>query len=82
VIARTPDAARRWAQALRRSVGVRLALEGDFRFDGGMHFTCVAEVKGLEFDYVIVPMHRRRSTRARMNRAARCTWRSRAPCTR
>ena len=55
VIARTPDAARRWAQVLRRSADVRLAQDGDFRFDGGMHVTCVAEVKGLEFDYVIVP---------------------------
>ena len=55
VIARTPEAARRWAHALRHSADVRLALDGDFRFDGGRHATCVAEVKGLEFDYVVVP---------------------------
>jgi hypothetical protein len=55
VIARTPETARRWFSALRHSADVRLALEGDFRFDGGMHVTCVVEVKGLEFDYVIVP---------------------------
>lgn len=55
VIARTPEAARRWAQGLRHCADVRLALDGDFRFDGGMQVTCVAEVKGLEFDYVVVP---------------------------
>jgi len=56
VIARTPEGARRWAEVLRRSgVDVQLALEGDFRFGRGLHVTCVAEVKGLEFDYVVVP---------------------------
>ena len=55
VIARTPALAQRWAQVLGRSVSVQLALDGDFRFGRGMHVTCVAEVKGLEFDYVIVP---------------------------
>ncbi|HKA15930.1 MAG TPA: 3'-5' exonuclease [Myxococcota bacterium] len=55
VIARTPGGARRWAHALGRAVSVQLALDGDFRFGRGTHVTCVAEVKGLEFDYVIVP---------------------------
>jgi hypothetical protein len=55
LVARTPAAARRWAHALARSVDVQLALDGDFRFGHGMHVTCVSEVKGLEFDYVIVP---------------------------
>jgi DNA helicase IV len=55
LIARTAEAARRWAGALGRSVDLQLALDGDFRFGRGMHVTCVPEVKGLEFDYVIVP---------------------------
>src|SRR5262249_46967723 len=37
LIARTPEAALRWAQSLGRSVDVQLALDGDFRFGRGMH---------------------------------------------
>jgi len=33
----------------------RLVLEGDFGFQPGIDVTHVASVKGLEFDYVIVP---------------------------
>jgi DNA helicase-2/ATP-dependent DNA helicase PcrA len=36
-------------------VPAKLALEGDFDFDAGTHVTCVPEVKGLEFDFVVVP---------------------------
>lgn len=34
---------------------VRLAIDGEFVFKPGVDFTEVAQVKGLEFDYVIVP---------------------------
>jgi superfamily I DNA/RNA helicase len=32
-----------------------LALDGEFDFQPGISVTCVADVKGLEFDYAIVP---------------------------
>jgi DNA helicase-2/ATP-dependent DNA helicase PcrA len=34
---------------------LRLALEGAFDFRPGVTVTCVQEVKGLEFDCVVVP---------------------------
>jgi DNA helicase IV len=55
LICRTPEAARRLYGHLRRGLGLRLALQGDYNFVGGINVTCVQESKGLEFDYVIVP---------------------------
>jgi len=55
VICRTPEGARRLVQVLRLGVGARLALDGDFALRPGVDVTCVREVKGLEFDHVIVP---------------------------
>ena len=55
VVARTPESARRVASWLRRGVDVRLALEGDFHFGPGIQVTAVREVKGLEFDHVVIP---------------------------
>ncbi|MBM4380340.1 MAG: ATP-binding domain-containing protein [Deltaproteobacteria bacterium] len=55
VIARTPDAARNVSHALRHALDVRLAFDGDFDFRPGVTVTCVQEVKGLEFDHVVVP---------------------------
>jgi DNA helicase IV len=55
VICRTAAAARRQCAQLRRGVGVRLALDGDFKLGAGVNVTCVGEAKGLEFDHVIVP---------------------------
>jgi hypothetical protein len=55
VICRTPHTAERLARLLARGVDARLARDGDFRFKSPVEVTCVAEVKGLEFDYVIVP---------------------------
>lgn len=55
VIARTADSARRFAAVLARGEEVRLALDGDFRFGPGVQVTAVREVKGLEFDHVIIP---------------------------
>ncbi len=55
VITRTQEGARTWAQALRHSVEVRVAFNGHFDFRPGVTVTCVPEVKGLEFDIVVVP---------------------------
>ncbi len=55
VILRTPEQARHVAKALGYSVPVHLALNGDFVFRPGVLVTSVAEVKGLEFDVVVLP---------------------------
>jgi hypothetical protein len=55
LICRTREAARRLAQHLRRGLGLRLALDGDYQFVGGINVTSVQEAKGLEFDYVVIP---------------------------
>ncbi|HWL84599.1 MAG TPA: ATP-binding domain-containing protein [Polyangiaceae bacterium] len=55
VIARDARAARAWHEVLQRSVAARLVLDGDFAFGPGVEVTEVAQVKGLEFDFVIVP---------------------------
>lgn len=54
VICRTPEAARRVHQRLRGAT-TTLALDGDFPFRPGVVVTCVAEIKGLEFDLVVLP---------------------------
>jgi len=55
VIARDAPAARELHQVLSRALAARLALDGNFAFAPGIEVTEIAEVKGLEFDYVIVP---------------------------
>ncbi|HEX2571072.1 MAG TPA: ATP-binding domain-containing protein [Polyangia bacterium] len=55
IICRTPAGATRLARILRWGLDLRLALHGDFDFGPGVSVTSVEEVKGLEFDYVIVP---------------------------
>jgi len=55
LIARSPELARLWARWLGHALPVHLALDGDFPFGPGLIATCVAEVKGLEFDVVILP---------------------------
>lgn len=55
VIARTPAAAARLARLLGRGLDVRLVREGAFDFAPGIQVTHVQEVKGLEFDLVVVP---------------------------
>lgn len=55
VILRSAESARRTARGLGRGLPVRLALDGNFDFKRGISVTCVAEVKGLEFEYVLVP---------------------------
>lgn len=55
VIARTPEAAEGLYRVLADLPEARLVLEGDFSFLPGIDVTDVDNVKGLEFDYVIVP---------------------------
>ena len=49
-----PDAAQ-LARVLQLALPVHLALEGAFHFGPGAQVTCVPEVKGLEFDHVVIP---------------------------
>jgi hypothetical protein len=57
VVAHTEPAARRCWDGLRLAddLDARLVLDGRFPFTPGIDVTTVAEVKGLEFDYVAVP---------------------------
>ena len=55
VVCRTPEAARRTAALLSRGEDVSLVERGEFRFARGVEVTCVQEVKGLEFDHVLMP---------------------------
>lgn len=56
VVCRTPEAAARVGALLARGDDlVRLVRGGDFRFAAGVEVACVQEVKGLEFDHVVVP---------------------------
>jgi hypothetical protein len=55
VICRTPATARRLVRALRHALDARLVLDGKFVYHSGINVTTVEQVKGLEFDYVIVP---------------------------
>lgn len=55
VIARDPEAARRLHPILAEATSARLVLEGEFGFEPGIDVTDVDNVKGLEFDYVVVP---------------------------
>ena len=55
LVCRSDESARRFASWVRRGTVVRLAVSGEFLFRSGLSATCVREVKGLEFDHVIVP---------------------------
>jgi DNA helicase-2/ATP-dependent DNA helicase PcrA len=55
MIARTPAAAMRFHQGLDEMIDARLILNGEFSFSPGIDITHVEVVKGLEFDYVIIP---------------------------
>jgi DNA helicase IV len=55
VICATPETARAFHRLLADLPEVRLALDGQFTFRPGCDVTEVAAVKGLEFDYVVVP---------------------------
>ncbi|OIP30014.1 MAG: hypothetical protein AUK47_26280 [Deltaproteobacteria bacterium CG2_30_63_29] len=55
VVTRDPENARTLNSILCRGLESRLVLDGDFEFDAGVDVTCVSQVRGLEFDYVILP---------------------------
>jgi DNA helicase IV len=55
VVCNGPDVARSIHRLLSDLPEARLALDGAFTFRPGVDITDVASVKGLEFDYVIVP---------------------------
>jgi DNA helicase IV len=55
VVARGPEVARSLHRLLADMPEVRLVLDGAFSFRPGVDLTDVESVKGLEFDYVIVP---------------------------
>jgi DNA helicase IV len=54
IITRTHALARRLAAALRGKVPCKLVLAGEFVFHRGVDVTTLDNVKGLEFDYVVV----------------------------
>ena len=55
VIARQPETAKRLFHTLQQSFPARLVLDGRFSFKPGVDVTVVPQVKGLEFDYVVIP---------------------------
>jgi DNA helicase IV len=55
VVAHAPDVARAFHRLLADMPEARLALDGRFTFRPGVDVTDVDAVKGLEFDYVVVP---------------------------
>jgi DNA helicase IV len=55
VIANDPETARSLYRSLEALPRVRLVLDGSFTFEPGIDVTDVDSVKGLEFDYVVIP---------------------------
>jgi DNA helicase II / ATP-dependent DNA helicase PcrA len=55
VVAHAPEVARAFHRLLVDLPEARLSLDGGFTFRPGVDVTDVASVKGLEFDYVVVP---------------------------
>jgi len=55
VIARNAESAQRMHRVLGSALGARWVRNGEFSFGPGIEITEVSEVKGLEFDYVVVP---------------------------
>jgi DNA helicase IV len=55
VLCRHPLTARRFGDLLRKEVPTRVVFDGRFLPRGPVQVSLVEEVKGLEFDYVVVP---------------------------
>lgn len=55
VICENEPAARAYFDGLRNAGDVRLVIDGEFTFKPGIDVTDVSQVKGLEFDYVVIP---------------------------
>jgi DNA helicase IV len=55
VICANEENARKHYSGLHNLDNVRLVIDGEFEFKPGIDVTDVAQIKGLEFDYVIIP---------------------------
>lgn len=55
VITKELDLAKRFYEALRDVPKIRFIHDGEFEFKPGIDVTTAQQVKGLEFDYVIIP---------------------------
>ncbi len=55
MVTRRADSAKPLRDALERGLAANLVLDGSFSFGPGIEVTDVSRVKGLEFDYVIIP---------------------------
>lgn len=55
IICENEESALSFYHALKPSTDVRLVIDGEFTFRPGIDVTDVAQIKGLEFDYVIIP---------------------------
>jgi DNA helicase-2/ATP-dependent DNA helicase PcrA len=55
IVCRAPSTVQRLAVAFRRTLPVRVVFDGRFLPRGPAQITVVEEVKGLEFDFVVVP---------------------------
>lgn len=55
IICENEDSARSTYAGLQNVGDVRLVIDGEFSFKPGIDVTDVSQIKGLEFDYVIIP---------------------------
>lgn len=55
IVCENEENAMRFYEGLRSLDDVRLVTDGEFEFKPGIDVTDVSQVKGLEFDYVIIP---------------------------
>ena len=55
IVTRTAETARELYEVLRHAVDLDLIQHGEFSFGPGIEICEVSQVKGLEFDYVILP---------------------------
>jgi DNA helicase-2/ATP-dependent DNA helicase PcrA len=55
IICANEENARRYYEGLKNVGDVRLVIDGEFSFKPGIDITDISQVKGLEFDYVIIP---------------------------
>ena len=55
IIAKEFDSAKKIYDVLRNLPKIRLVHDGDFEFRPGIEVTDASQVKGLEFDYVVIP---------------------------
>jgi superfamily I DNA/RNA helicase len=80
VVCRSPRTARRITERLRAAeIPARLVFDGRFFARGVVQVTTVEEVKGLEFDFVIIPDAGVRDYPNDRAADMRCTWPSLEP---